>query len=150
MILIAMGPVPAQAGTGNLNAPGGRCDVTFTTGAQTAEGPDAGAGFVDYRDLTNIAVDPAMGKSCVFAAIAGEFHVHWKADGSAQAIGNLTIPTALAGACSYSGTINGIAAPTGFTMTTTPTALAKTAGGFLCPATFNLVNLFGNMSHFTF
>ncbi len=137
----------AQAGTGRIHDDYfGSCDVTFTTGA-VAPG---GGGFIGQRTLSNLADDTSSGKSCVHGYLEGGLTVEWRADGSGQASMSFDIDTGIFGECSYSGTIAGVATPTGFTLFPSPGNVSKTGGFFICPSTLNLVNYFGDMTHFTY
>jgi hypothetical protein len=144
---MTLGISSAQAGTGHLNANGIHCDVTFTTGAATVEGPHSGAGFIGYRDLTNFAPDNSGGKSCAIPNLSGSGHVHWKADGSAELDGSLSFQVSFF-TCSYSGTISGMATPTDFTMFPSPQMVS--GGGGICPSPLLLENFYGDMTRLEF
>jgi len=132
----AVGASAAQAGSGHITTDLGACDFTFTSGAVSS--PDTHAGWAHGRNLSNFAPDTAAGKSCDASDIDASLHLHWNDDGSAQAIGTITVP-GLFGGCTYSGTLTGTYTGGVFTLNPSPQSIPL-ASGFLCPSSVSVSN----------
>ncbi|MBN8866993.1 MAG: hypothetical protein J0H98_05530 [Solirubrobacterales bacterium] len=133
----AVGASAAQAGTGHITTDYGACDFTFTSGAINSPDP-IHSGWASSRELTNFAPDTSAGKSCDASDIDAALHLHWKSDGTAEAIGTITIP-GLFGNCTYSGTLTGTYSGGTFTLNPSPQTVSLSSG-FLCPDPITVSN----------